>query len=105
VTPFDSMARVAAGHYRWAPVRLLFRHALEPARDLAESPTRVAVIAGARDTLIVPDRTQALRRAVPNLVFDRTIAGAGHNDIYDRSEFRQAMGEALQHVLRRETPI
>ena len=32
---------------------------------------------------------------VPNLVFDRTIAGAGHNDIYQRPEFQQAMREAL----------
>jgi hypothetical protein len=104
VTPFDSLARVAAGHYPWVPVRLLFRHPLEPARDLAQVRTPVAIVAGARDTLVVPARTEALRRAIPNLVFDRTIAGAGHNDIYERSEFRHAMGEALRHVLRRETP-
>ena len=35
-----------------------------------------------RHDLIPPARTEALRRAVPNLAFDRTIAGAGHNDIY-----------------------
>ena len=55
----------------------------------------VALIAGERDTLIPPTRTEALRRKVPNLVFDRTIAGAGHNDIYERPEFRQAMQEAI----------
>jgi hypothetical protein len=31
-------------------------------------------------------------------VLDRTIRGAGHNDIYQRSEFLQAMGEALNAV-------
>jgi len=46
-----------------------------------------------------PARTAALRRAVANLVYDRTIAGAGHNDIYDRPEFRATMGEALERVL------
>jgi pimeloyl-ACP methyl ester carboxylesterase len=99
VTPFDSLAETAAGHYRWAPVRLLFRHPLEPARDLAGLDTPVAIVAAERDTLIVPARTEALRRSVPNLVFDRTISGVGHNDIYDHPGFRQAMGEALQAVL------
>ena len=40
VTPFNSLARVAAGHYPWLPVRLLFRHSMEPASDLAGDPTR-----------------------------------------------------------------
>ena len=57
--------------------------------------TPVALIAGERDTLIPTRRTDALRRKVPNLVYDRTIAGAGHNDIYERPEFRQAMREAI----------
>lgn len=99
VTPFDSLARVAGGHYRWVPVRLLFRHALEPARDLAGTRTPVAILAGGRDTLIVPERTEALRRAVPNLVFDRTIPSVGHNDIYDHPAFRSSMREALQRVV------
>jgi len=28
-------------------------------------------------------------------VFDRTIPGAGHNDIYSHSDFQQSMREAL----------
>jgi pimeloyl-ACP methyl ester carboxylesterase len=59
-----------------------------------------AVIAGERDTLIPPTGTEALRRKVPNLVFDRSIAGAGHNDIDERPEFRQAMREAIAVVKR-----
>lgn len=98
VTPFDSLGRVAAGHYRWLPVQLLFRHRFDPAEDLGGRPVPVAILAGARDTLVLPARTDALRRAVPNLVFDRTIAGAGHNDIYDRTEFRDAMGDALARL-------
>ncbi|MDQ4088431.1 MAG: alpha/beta hydrolase, partial [Pseudomonadota bacterium] len=97
VTPFDSLAKVAGGHYRWVPVALLFRHRLEPARDLTGSRTPVAILAGTRDTLIVPERTLALRRAVPNLVFERSFP-AGHNDIYDHPGFRTAMREALQQV-------
>lgn len=103
VTPFDSLGRVAADHYPWLPVRLLFRHRLDPAADLAGNATPVALIAGGRDRLIPAGRTQALRLALPNLVFDRTIEEAGHNDIYRNPAFRPMIREALQ-VLRRRDP-
>ena len=99
VTPFDSLAELSAGHYPWLPVRLLLRHRLEPAADLRETEVPVAIIAGARDTLVRPARTEALRGAARRLVFSQTIAGAGHNDIYDRPEFRAAMREGLAAVL------
>jgi len=99
VTPFDSLMQVSAGHYPWAPVRLLFRNEMEPARDLSGVRTPVAIIAGGRDTLVVPARTQALRLAIPNLAFDRTIPDADHNDIYRNPAFAPAMRQALQAVL------
>ena len=104
VTPFDSLEAVAAGHYPWLPVRLLFRHELAAAEDLRGSRVPVAILAGGNDTLMLPARTEGLRRAVPNLVLDRTIAGAGHNDIYERQEFRAAMHAALAAVLARPAP-
>jgi uncharacterized protein len=100
VTPFDSLERVAGGHYPWLPVRLLFRHRMEPAEELhaARTPVRVAIVAGERDTLVPGQRTQGLRLAVPQLAFDRTIAGAGHNDIYVHPDFPATMHEALRRV-------
>jgi pimeloyl-ACP methyl ester carboxylesterase len=95
VTPFDSLAEVAAGHYRWLPVRLLFRHRLDAAGALRGARVPTAIVAAGRDSLIPARRTDALRRAIPNLVFDRIIPGATHNDIYDRPAFHQAMREAL----------
>lgn len=95
VTPFDSLKAVAEGYYPWLPVGMLFRHEMNAAESLEGSDVPVAMIAGARDDLIPPARTAALRKRVPNLVFDRTIAGAGHNDIYQRPEFREAMHGAL----------
>lgn len=104
VTPFDSLGSVAAGHYPWLPVRALLMHRMEPAADLVGTQVPVAILAGGRDTLIPPARTDALRRAVPNLVFDRTLAGAGHNDIYDRADFQTAMREALGRLSRSNRP-
>jgi pimeloyl-ACP methyl ester carboxylesterase len=99
VTAFDSLWRVAAAQFPWLPVRLLFRNNLDPAEDLRGSRTPVALLSAGRDELVLPARTEALRRAVPHLVFDRTISGRGHNDIYQDPAFAPAMREALQRLL------
>jgi len=98
VTPFDSLASVAAGQAPWLPVRLLWRHPIDSARDLRATRIPIAILAGGGDSLIPAKRTDALRRAVPNLVLDRTLPGLGHNDIYRASAFQQAMREALRKV-------
>lgn len=98
VTPFDSLKEVAAGQVRWLPVEMLFRHEMRVAQWLRGSPVATAIIAGGRDTLIPAPRTDGLRRATCNLVYDRTLPGAGHNDIYHRPDFRAAMREALARV-------
>jgi pimeloyl-ACP methyl ester carboxylesterase len=98
VTPFDSLAAVASSHYPWVPVRLLLRHNMEPAADLRATRVPVAIIAGGRDMLVPPARTEALRRALPHLAFDRTIPNAGHNDIYADPAFPRAMREAFAAV-------
>ena len=100
VTPFDSLASVVSGHYPWLPVRLLLRHRMDPVADLKRSPVPIAVIAAERDTLIPPGRAEALAKTVPNLVFNRTIRGVGHNDIYQFPEFREAADQALDAVVR-----
>ena len=96
VTPFDSLKAVAGGHYPFLPVGALFRHEMDAAAALRDSKVPTAIVAAERDTIITPPRTEALRRSVGNLLFDRTIAGADHNDIYHRPEFRDAMHEALE---------
>jgi uncharacterized protein len=98
VTPFDSMKALARDLYPWLPVGLLFRHEMDAVEFLDGTKVPVAIVAAERDDIISPRRTQALRERVPNLIYDRTIAGAGHNDIYARSDFQQAMREALVTV-------
>ncbi len=98
VSPFDSLKALASQHYPWLPVRWLFRHPMDTAKDLQNTSLPTAVIAAERDSIVPPKRTDAVRRAIPNLVLDRTIAGAGHNDLYDRFEFRSAMADALDSI-------
>ena len=98
VTPFDSLKAVAQSIYPWLPIGPLFRHEIDAAGPLERLEVPTAVVAAERDEIIPAERTDALRARVPNLLFDRTIKAAGHNDIYARSEFHAAMREALDRL-------
>jgi hypothetical protein len=98
VTPFDSLKAVAQSMYPWLPIGPLFSHEIDAAQVVRRSATPVAIVAAERDQIIPAERTDALRQIVPKLVFDRTIARAGHNDIYARSDFQAAMDEALDRL-------
>jgi pimeloyl-ACP methyl ester carboxylesterase len=98
VTPFDSLEALAREHYPWAPVGLLLRHRMEIADALAVSSAPVALIAAESDDIVPARRTDPLRRSAGNLVLDRVILDAGHNDLYDRAEFKRAMREALSLI-------
>lgn len=99
VTPFDSLKAAAQSLYPWVPIGPFFQHEIDAAEALDGHEVAVAIVAAGRDTLIQPARTDALRKRVGNLVFDRTIEGAGHNDVYSRSDFQDAMHDALDRVL------
>ncbi len=94
VTPFDSLKAAAANLFPWLPIGPLFEHEMDSAGALKGNQVPVALIAGERDEIIRPIRTAALRARVPNLIYDQTVTGAGHNDIYGRGEFEEAMRRA-----------
>lgn len=98
VTPFDTLKSVAQSMYPWLPIGPLFAHDIDAADPLSKASTPVAIISAERDDIVAPARTEALRKRVANLVFDRTVKRAGHNDIYARSDFHEAMREALKRL-------
>ncbi|MCP4314701.1 MAG: alpha/beta hydrolase [Hyphomicrobiales bacterium] len=98
VSPFDSLKALASQHYPWLPVRWLLRHKMDTAKSIPGVTAPTAVIAAEHDTVVSSRRTQVVRQAIPNLVLDLTIMGAGHNDLYDRAEFRSAMVKALEQI-------
>ena len=100
VSPFDSLEALGREHYWWLPVRWLLRHRMDVANDLRGTNVPTAVIAGERDDIVPPRRTEPVRRAIRNLVLDRTVAGAGHNDLFQRPEFQTAMVAALARIRR-----
>jgi len=99
VTPFDSLKAVAQSAFPWLPIAPFFQHEIDAASAIAKVKAPVAIVAAQRDEIIPSSRTDGLRPRVRNLAFDRTIEGAGHNDIYHRKAFQEAMHEALETVL------
>lgn len=99
VTAFDSLKAVAQSMFPWLPIGRFFDQEIDAASALEAAKTPVAIITAERDQIVPADRSLALAQGVRRLVFDRTISGAGHNDIYARSDFQAAMREALATVL------
>lgn len=98
VTPFDSLEALAQSMFPWLPIGRFFEHQIDAAEALERNPVPVAIIAAADDEIVPTRRTDALRARVSNEVFDCTIAAAGHNDIYARSDFQEAMRDALARL-------
>jgi pimeloyl-ACP methyl ester carboxylesterase len=98
VTPFDSLKSVAQSMYPWIPIGPFFEHEIDAASALEKVDVPVAIIAAERDEIVPAARTDALRQHVRQMAFDRTIAGAGHNDIYARSDFHDAMHAAFDRL-------
>lgn len=94
VTPYDSIEAVARQAYPWLPVSLLLKHRFRTVDAMAGNDTPVAIIAAENDRVIKPERTEALRKTIGNLVFDRMIAG-GHADIYAMPAYQEALRAAL----------
>lgn len=98
VTPFDSLSAAASQHYPWLPVPWLLRHDIRSAELLAARQTPVAIVAAGADEVIPPERTEALRRSLPQLVFDATLSEARHNTIFVDPRFPVAMRSAMAAV-------
>jgi hypothetical protein len=103
VTPFDSVEAVAKEIYFWIPVGLLLRHRFPSVEHMRGNPTPTAVIAAENDRVVPPRRTAALAAGVPNLVFNKTLAGARHATIYELPAYDEAFLAAFT-ALREAAP-
>ena len=90
VTPFDSIAGVAADRYPWAPVRWLLRHPFRSDVALVGRDVPVAVIGAADDLVVPPARTRRLIAALSRPVLVRWVEHADHISLYDEIAYRDA---------------
>ena len=98
VTPFDSLKAVAQSMYPWLPIGPFFGHEIDTAAAAVKVSAPIAIVAAQRDEIVPTERTAALRKKIRTLVFDRTISRAGHNDLYARSDFQDAMRDAFAAI-------
>ena len=95
VSPFDSMSALTRQHYPWVPAQWILRHRFPTVEWAGDVTAPVAILAAADDTLVPPERTDALRARFATLAYDRTIPGTGHVEIYRDPRFAPALREAL----------
>lgn len=90
VTPFDSIANVAADHFRWLPVRSLIRDRYDSLRRIGAVRAPILVVVAENDEVVLRARSDALSAAIPpSLRHTLLVAGATHNDVnLDPAYFR-----------------
>jgi pimeloyl-ACP methyl ester carboxylesterase len=81
VTPFDSLAAVAAGHYPIFPGRLLLRHPFPSADWARKARAPALILAAERDDIVPAARAKKLSEAWAGETEFHLLSGAGHNDI------------------------
>lgn len=94
ITPWDSLAQVAAHHYPWLPVRWLLRDRYDSAGHLRTLGSPVLVAVAERDSIVPARFGQALYAALSAPRKLTLMPGAEHNDWPDRVDanwWRQAV--------------
>ncbi|AOW14779.1 hypothetical protein LPB72_20290 [Hydrogenophaga crassostreae] len=95
VTPYDSIAEVAAAHFPWLPVRWLLKDRFDSAALAPELRVPTWVVSAENDEVIAAERTAALvQRFSPGVVRFTQISKAGHNDLQLQPAYPMAIGLA-----------
>lgn len=91
ITPFDSLADVAAAHYPWLPVRWLVQDRYDSIAALKGFGGRVLVLRAGRDVVVPPGNTDRLVQGLPRLSIVVDFPTAGHDDVSAQDEYWAAM--------------
>ena len=96
VTPFDSIANVAADHFRWLPVRSLLRDRYDSLQRVRQVSAPTLVVVAEHDEVVFRERSDALIAAIPPpLRHTLLVAGATHNDVSFYPAYFQGLREFL----------
>src|SRR4030095_10671709 len=95
ITPFDSLASVAAGHYPFLPVRLLLRHPFPSAEwaRLAHAPA--LIMAAEQDSVVPATHARKLFDAWAGPKQFHVLPQTGHNDIDMHPDYYRLIDEFL----------
>ena len=81
VTPFTSLTDVAAGHYRWLPVRTLLSERYNSQKALSQYAGPVAFLVAGNDEIVPAELGRKLHSDYRGPKLLREQAGAGHNTL------------------------
>jgi uncharacterized protein len=96
VTPFDSIAEVAASHYPIFPVRWLMKDRYAAIDRAPQLRTPILALIAERDVVIPRARTDALLAALPPDRLEAvTLARTGHNDLHLVPDYYAAIATFL----------
>lgn len=96
VTPFDSLAEVAQGHYPVAPVRLLMRDRYPSTEYLPRYAGPLLVLRSGRDEVIPPANTDHLLATLTHKPQVIDFPNAGHNDISQDPTYAEALRDFMR---------
>ena len=92
VTPYDSIAAVAANQFRFFPVRWLLTDKFDALGDVPALRIPTLIVQAEHDEVIPASHTEALAAAFAKGVASRVvIRGVGHNDISAKPEYLDAI--------------
>jgi hypothetical protein len=94
ITPFDSLASVAAGHYPFLPVRLLLRHPFPSTQWAVRTHASALMIAAERDTVVPASHARKLFAAWAGRKQFHVLQ-TGHNDIEMHPLYYRLVNEFL----------
>ncbi|MFL5456774.1 MAG: alpha/beta hydrolase [Myxococcales bacterium] len=80
ISPFTSMADVAAVHFPWLPARLLVRDRFDSAAKAPRIGMPVLLVHGDADEIVPASMSEELVHRFPQATL-RIVADAGHNDL------------------------
>lgn len=96
VTPYDSLAEIAASRFPYFPVRWMIEDRFESSRyaQIVRAPT--LLLEAENDEIIPPENTERLFDAFAKGVATRTVIPmSGHNTISDSPRYLEAIQSAL----------
>jgi hypothetical protein len=92
VTPYNSIAELAAMHFRYVPIRWLLKDKYESGRVAPRISVPTTIIAAELDAVIPMASTQRLLSQFrPGIASFTVIRNAGHNDISQHAEYIPAL--------------
>jgi uncharacterized protein len=98
VTPYDSMAAVAQGHYPYFPVSWLLKHRFPSAELAVDIRVPSLMIAAEHDDVIPLTHTRRLMEAWGGPKRLVTIPGVGHNDVDQANEYAASVNSFLDSL-------